>query len=145
MSHIISPEDREFKEQVESCTFPTPSFDHRAHLRLAYIYLVENETEEAIERMRNSLLGLLQKAGIDPSSKFSETITKAWVLAVQYFISQTDNSNSADSFINSKPEMLDSKIMLTHYSAEVLFSDNARKDFIEPNLEPIPTVGGNNA
>ena len=145
MSYTVSPEDREFKEQVEACTFPIPNFDHRANLRLAYIYLVENETEEAIARMRNSLLRLLQKAGIDPSSKFHETITKAWVLAVQYFMSQTDESKSADSFINSNPEMLNTKIMLTHYSADVLFSDNARKEFIEPNLEPIATAGSYNA
>jgi len=115
MSHAISPEDRDFKEQVEARTYPIPNFDHRAHLRLAYIYLVESETEEAIGRMRNSLLGLLQKAGIDPSSKFHETITKAWVLAVQYFMSQTDESDSADRFISSNPKMLDSKIMMTHY------------------------------
>jgi len=34
--------------------------------------------------------------------------------------------------------LLDSKIMLTHYSAELLFSDQARAEFVEPNLDPIP-------
>ena len=145
MNYKTSPEDIEFKEQVEACTFPIPSFDHRAHLRLAYIYLVESESDEAVRRMRNALLGLLKKADIDPSSKFHETLTKAWVLAVQYFMSQTEKSDSADSFINSNSEMLDSKIMMTHYSAEVLFSDKARNEFVEPNLGPIPTFSGDNA
>ena len=31
------------------------------------------------------------------------------------------DSDSSASFIASNPKMLDSKIMLTHYSAEVLF------------------------
>ena len=141
MSHFLTPEDIEFKQQVEASTFPIPNFDHRAHLRLAYIYLVENDTDEATNKMRNALLGLLKSAGIDPSAKFHETITKAWVLAVQYFMSQTGESESADVFIDQNPEMLDSKIMLTHYSAEVLFSDSARSEFVEPNLEPIPRVG----
>jgi len=34
--------------------------------------------------------------------------------------------------------LLDSKIMLTHYSADLLFSDEARARFVEPNLDPIP-------
>lgn len=138
MSHTISPEDMEFKEQVEACTFPIQSFDHRAHLRLAYIYLVESDADESTQKMRNALLGLLKKAGIDPSSKFHETLTKSWVLVVQYFMGKTDVSGSSDSFINSHPQLLDSKIMLTHYSADVLFSDKARNEFVKPNLDPIP-------
>ncbi len=138
MSYKISPEDTVFKVKVEACSFPIPDFDHRAHLRLAYIYLVENNADEAIEKMRNALLGLLKKAGIDPSSKFHETLIRAWLLAVQYSMNQTEESDSADNFINKNPKMLDSKIMMTHYSAEVLFSDKARSGFVEPNLEPIP-------
>jgi len=113
MSYMISPQDTAFKEQVEACTFPIPKFDHRAHLRLAYIYLVENETDEAIREMR-------------------------------YFMGKTEESDSADRFINSNPEILDSKIMITHYSAEVLFSDKARIEFVEPNLDPIPKPNAKN-
>jgi hypothetical protein len=51
---------------------------------------------------------------------------------------KTPSAESADDFIEKNPRMLDSKIMLTHYSAEVLFSDEARAKFVEPNLEPIP-------
>lgn len=116
-------------------------FDHRAHLRLAYIYLVENTKEPAIQRMRDALTGLLKHAGIDPSKKYHETLTEAWILAVHHFMNQTDNSVSADDFIEKNSIMLDSKIMLTHYSAEVLFSDEARAAFVEPNLDPIPRHG----
>ena len=41
-------------------------------------------------------------------------------------------------FIEQNPEMLDSKIMMTHYSAETLFSDEVRVKFVEPDLDPIP-------
>jgi hypothetical protein len=33
---------------------------------------------------------------------------------------------------------LDSKIMLTHYSAAVLFSADARAAFVQPDVDPIP-------
>jgi hypothetical protein len=34
--------------------------------------------------------------------------------------------------------MLDSRIMMTHYSAEVMFSPDARTRYVEPDLEGIP-------
>jgi hypothetical protein len=37
---------------------------------------------------------------------------------------------------------LDSKIMLLHYSAGLLFSPEARAAFVEPDLDPIPRYKG---
>jgi len=139
MKTTVTEQDNEFKIQVESGEFPVPDFDHRAHLRLAYIYLAENEASAAVELMRNSLIGLLIQAGINPDKKYHETLTQAWVKAVNHFIINTERSDSADDFIDQNKAMLDSKIMMTHYSTEVLFSDKARQSFIEPNLEPIPS------
>lgn len=140
MKHLMSEEDREFKKKFESCEFPASEFNHRAHLRLAYIYLVENDTETSVDLMRDSLHRYLQHNGVSPS-KYHETMTKAWILAVRHFMNKTENSDSSDSLINQHPVMLDSKIMMTHYSAEVLYSDEARKKFIEPDLDPIPKDG----
>ena len=50
-------------------------------------------------------------------------------------------SVSAADFIARNPELLDSRIMLTHYSASVLFSADARECFVEPDLDPIPQPG----
>ncbi|MGB1311265.1 MAG: hypothetical protein ACPG47_08635 [Leucothrix sp.] len=139
MKYLISEEDRHFKSQVESCQFPVSDFDHRAHLRLAYIYLAQNsDTKKSVDLVRETLTNLLEHAGINPAAKFHETLTEAWVLAVHHFMAKTERSTSADNFIEQHPVMLDSKIMLTHYSAELLFSDTARKAFVEPNIDPIP-------
>ncbi len=42
---------------------------------------------------------------------------------------------------DNNPRLLDAKIMMTHYSAEVLFSEEARARFVEPNISPIPRNG----
>jgi len=139
MKYLISKDDQQFKNQVESCEFPIPDFGHREHVRLAYIYLEEGNTGIAVERMRNTLTNLLKHAGIDPSKKYHETLTEAWVLAVNHFMKNTDGSESSDNFIDKNTKILDSKIMMSHYSAEVLFSEKARQSFVEPNLDPIPT------
>ena len=135
--HFISDEDHEFKEQFETCKLPVSGFNHRAHLRLAYIYLTENNDETAYQLMRGSLHGFLEHNGVD-LSKFHETITRAWLLAVRHFMEKDSGAESANSFIDCNPKMLDKDIMMTHYSAEVLFSNEARKDFVAPNLDPIP-------
>lgn len=137
MGHTPSPEDRSFLRRFESCQLPAKEFDHRGHLRLAYVYLSDHEVDPAHDRMRRSLLRFLAHHGVDPT-KYHETMTRAWILAVRHFMAQCPESHSAESFIESDPRMLDSRIMLTHYSAELLFSTDARQEFVEPDLSPIP-------
>lgn len=57
---------------------------------------------------------------------------------MRHFMEATSSSESSESFIEQNPGMLDAKIMMTHYSAEVIFSDEARAKFVEPDLDPIP-------
>lgn len=137
MKHLTSIEDQNFRREFEECKFPPAEFNHRAHIRLAYVYLTAYDTDAAHQLMRNSLLSFLQCYGVDVS-KYHETITRAWIRAVRHFMANTQSSESSDDFIEKNPGMLDSKIMMGHYSAEVLFSDEARAKFVEPDLDPIP-------
>jgi hypothetical protein len=136
--HGLSQGDRSFRSAFEACRFAPSEFNHRAHVRLAYVYLVESdsEVELAVQRMRASLLSFLAHHDI-PRSKFHETITRAWILAVRHFMNGSTSTSAAD-FIAKNRDLLDSKIMLTHYSASVLFSSDARATFVEPDLDPIP-------
>ena len=138
-SYQASDADRQFRLAFEACTIAPSAFDHEAHVRLAYIYLTEGDADSAVQKMRDALLNFLQHNGI-ARTKFHETLTRAWVLAVQHFMNRASTTSAAD-FIAKNPELLDSKIMLTHYSASVLFSADARASFVEPDLDPIPPVG----
>ncbi len=141
MNHVFSSDDLGFKERVETCSISVSDFDHRAHLRLAYIYLVDNSIEVSNNLVREALNRLLRHNNIEPTAKYHETLTKAWLLAVNHFMNNTEACRSASDFIDKNPEMLDSQIMMTHYTHERLFSDKARKTFIKPDLEDIPTYG----
>ena len=136
--HALSEDDRTFRTTFEAGAVPPSQFNHEAHVRLAYIYLAEHDVDAATEKMRGALLNFLRHHGI-PASKFHETLTRAWVLAVRHFMDRsTVTGTSAGDFVAQNPVLLDSKIMLTHYSARVLFSSDARASFIEPDLDPIP-------
>lgn len=137
MNHRLSAADVAFRADFEAGAIPTAHFDHRAHLRLAYIYLTTSDTETAYRRMKDALLAYLDHHGV-PRTKYHETITRAWILAVRHFMMRTLSSSSADAFIDRHPQMLDPKVMMSHYSQGVLFTDVARVTFIEPDLAPIP-------
>jgi hypothetical protein len=137
MKHELSSSDREFRMAFEAGAFTPADFSHRAHVRLGYVYLADSDVDLALERMRAALVSFLSHHGI-PASKYHETLTRAWILAVHHFMHRSPEATSADDFIDRNPMLLDTKIMLTHYSAGLLFSDAARAEFVEPDLDPIP-------
>jgi hypothetical protein len=141
MSHSISSDDRQFCSDFAAGRIHANAFDHRAHIRLAYSYLAEHDADTALALMRSALLAFIQHHQI-PVAKYHETLTRAWILAVRHFMAMSPVAESAASFIASNPTLLDSKIMLTHYSTAVLFSAEARTRFVEPNLELIPRHDG---
>lgn len=142
-SHQLSDADRDFRSTFETFAIAPADFGHEAHVRLAYVYLAELDVESAVQRMRQALLAFLEHNAI-PRSKFHETLTRSWILAVRHFMNKS-SSVSASDFIAKNPELLDSKIMLTHYSASVLFSAEARERYVEPDLDPIPHQPGQSA
>ena len=137
MKHKTSSEDAAFCQAFEMGDVAPAQFDHRAHVRLAYVYLVEHEPEVATARMASGLQAFLRHHGL-PAAKYHETLTRAWVLAVRHFMERSPGTDSADALVARHPELLDSTIMLTHYSAAVLFSAEARGTFVEPDASPIP-------
>jgi hypothetical protein len=133
----IAPDDIKFRADFESGAIKPEQFSHREHVRLAYIYLCESNLATAHARTRDAIQSLLQRNNI-AAAKYHETLTLAWLKAVRYFMSKTADAESAAQFIELNPRLLDTKIMLTHYSPETLFSEEARAMFIDPDIEPIP-------
>lgn len=137
MSNQISSDDNAFRCKLESLDWPPAEFNHRLHLRLAYIYLCEKPQEVALEAMRDWTFRYLEHHEVDPA-KYNETLTRAWMLAVRHFMARTPHSISSEDFLNQNEAILESRIMMTHYSKELLFSDDAKFRFVEPDLDPIP-------
>lgn len=132
----MSEDDRDFRAAFEACTVTLAAFNHESHLRLAYVYLIEHGPAGAQRRMRDALASFLSAHGV-PAAKFHETLTCAWVLAVSHFMSRSSSSSFAEFAANSQP-LLNSKVMLAHYSAQTLFSPEARASYVAPDLEAIP-------
>ena len=137
MKHSASQRDREYLLSLEGKTIDTSTFDHRGHLRIAYTLLVESDVDEAHHRLRNDLLGLLEHLSVG-RAKYHETITYAWLLAVNHFMAESEPCDSFEDFIDNNEWLLDQDIMYSHYSKSLLLSDQARAEYVPPNLRDIP-------
>lgn len=137
MSHRASPADLAFAADFAAGRIAPAAFDHAAHLRLAYVFLTAQSPAEAHRAMRQALQTFLAKHGVDPA-RYHETLTQAWVLAVRHFMDRTPDTASAEELLAAHPQMRDTRIMLTHYSPELLHSAAARAAFVAPDLSPIP-------
>lgn len=136
VTHSRTAADLEFRRAFEAGEILPGEFNHLAHLRLAYVCLVEGGPDSAQRQMRRSLLAFLDAHHI-PREKFHETLTRAWVMAVAHFMNRAHSASFAEFAANSSP-LLNSQVMLTHYSHEKLFSASARAAFVAPDLEAIP-------
>lgn len=140
MNHRISSDDREFARSFHAGAVTASDFGHRSHLRLAYIELCTKPESAAIAAFKASLLRFLDHQGLG-QGKYHETLTCAWVMAVAYFMRKsTSPLPSAAAFTSRNPELMESGIMLTHYSPDVLFSKVARHRFVEPDIQSIPSA-----
>jgi hypothetical protein len=145
LKHRAAPDDVAFRQAFEAGQVSPSDFNHAAHVRLAYVYLCDDTVEHAAGRMKSALLSFIRHHGIN-EDKYHETLTRAWVMAVDHFMRRsTVPADSAASFMRSNPALLDSKIMLTHYSAQLLFSGEARAAFVPPDLQEIPPREGSSS
>jgi hypothetical protein len=137
----LSEDDRLFWRDCASGAVRPGDFDHRAHLRLAYVHFAAFGPETGATAFKESLFAYLARHGID-CSKYHETVTRAWLLAVWHFMRKAGATASSQDFLDKSQVLLDSRVMLTHYSKDLLFSDLARRQFVEPDLDPIPSDVG---
>lgn len=110
------------------------AFTHVDHLRVAYLYAVRGGAGEAIRGTRK-IRALAASAGAP--GKFHETITVAWARVIAHLVERSA-SRSFGTFLAEHPELLNRRLLSTHYSEDLLFSTRARASFVEPDLIALP-------
>ena len=133
----LDASDRELLGSFESCSLSPAEFRHRDHVRLAYIYLTLHDTDAALSAMRTGLHRFLVHVGAPPT-KYHETVTRAWLLAVEHFMREAGPTVRFEQFAASSPRLFAHGAMETHYTPDLLWSEEARQRFVEPDLQPIP-------
>ncbi len=132
--------DAEFLAAFESCALPAEQWTHQAHVRVAYLYASRHELSVAIERMRTSIKKY--NAATDTPEKidrgYHETITVAFMQLVFVANVQTGPHESSADFYDSHPELQSKFALRNYYSKDRIMTLEAKRDFVEPNLCPLP-------
>jgi len=124
--------DAEFLRRFEERSLD--SFTHRDHIRVAYAYARRGGTAAAVAGARR-IRALAEAAG--DHDKYHETITVAWARVIAHLVERGAPSSFA-AFVAGHPQLEDRGLLRAHYSAELLFSAEARARFVEPDLLALP-------
>ena len=120
----------------EGCTLPKAEWTHREHLTVALWYLRHNPREEATSRMREGIRRFNLSHG--NTTGYHETITLAWIAVISRFLEGTTTANpfrrSSGSCWRNAAEK---DYLLRFYSEDVLISEQARRNWVPPDLRPI--------
>ena len=130
-------DDDSFLNRFETRDLGPEHFDHRGHLRMAWLHLDRYGLEEANARVCQGIRDLAIK--FNAPEKFSHTLTEASmrIIAARMHGGKT---KPFEQFLQHNRDLVaDARgVLARHYSAACLDSPTARAAWIEPDLEPIP-------
>ena len=129
-------------EGLAARTLPRPDWTHEAHLA-ATTYLLTRRSDIDLDKKLPDIIRRYNESvgGVnDDTQGYHETITRLFLHGVRLFLSEANREAPLHKLVN---ELLVSPIgrrdwPLRFYSAERLFSVEARRQFVPPDLMPLP-------
>lgn len=131
--------DEDHLRRFEDHTLPKELWNHRAHLKVAYLYLNCCSYEEALERLRSGIKAYNAAQGIQdtPTGGYHETMTQVWLRLVHSTLSQFGPAETADAFFEAQTQLGSKHTPLLFYSRDRIMSAEAKRSFVEPDLAPL--------
>ena len=131
-------------EGLLACTLARPEWTHEAHLA-ATTYLLRERPEVDVEAEIGSLIRRFNESvgGVnDDSQGYHETITRVFLAGVRLALGEAPSGETLVAAVN---RLLLSPMgrrdwPLRFYSRELLFSVEARRGFVPPDLIALPTA-----
>ena len=132
--------DEAFIRAFEDCTLPFEQWKHRAHIKVAYLYLRRWPYAEALEQVRASIKRYNAATNTPESLErgYHETITVAWLRLVHFTLCEYGPAPSAEEFLEAQEHLLNRKALRFFYSRDRIVSWQAKAEFMEPDLVPFP-------
>ncbi|KAI9301611.1 flavin reductase like domain-containing protein [Cunninghamella echinulata] len=128
-----------FMKAYEDFTLDTRQWMHRAHIRMAWNYIREQDgdMEKATPLIKNQLQLHFNK---NEQFKYHETITRFYIYLIHLAIKCNQSKDQDDffDFMKRFPILTNPKSIDQFYSSQLLKSDKARNNFILPDLKPLP-------
>ena len=133
----VTPADEQFVAAFEAGQIANESFHHRDHLRLAWIQIRRLGLEGASDAVAGAILKFAAHHG--RADRYHDTMTRFWLRAVALGINR-HRSLRFDDLLAAEPHLLDKNLPFQHWSREQMASDEARRQWVEPDLRPMPAA-----
>lgn len=138
-------DDREFLNRFEQGAFTPEEWTHRAHVKMAYLYLCAHPFEEALQKVRTGIqaLNAVHQVPDNPNRGYHETTTRAFLQLIAATLPACEDSSplaTADVFCDRHPQLMTRQALRFFYSPRRLRDPRARTEFIEPDLAPLPWI-----
>jgi hypothetical protein len=135
--HAVTPADERFLAEFEAGQIANDSFHHRDHLRLAWIKIRRLGLERASDAVGGAIREFASRHG--RADRYHDTMTRFWLRVVALGINR-HRSLPFDDLLAAEPHLLDKNLPFRHWSRERMASDEARRQWVEPDLGPIPAA-----
>jgi hypothetical protein len=126
----------ELLRSFENATVSRGEWKHAEHMVVALCYLEEHDVAAATDKMRAGIMNLLTTGfGIDLKKEmpYHETLTVFWMRTV-YAYSLMHKEKTLVEKANGLIESFDKDHPLNFYTRDLLFSDEARRIFVNPSI-----------
>jgi hypothetical protein len=125
-------------------TLPKSEWTHQAHLRAGLWHLLHYPEDVALALLRERIRAYNDATGVvnTESAGYHETITGFYLRVIQTFLESVCRPDRpADELARELIERYgEHQLVLRYYSRERLFSPEARRFWIEPDLRPLPVA-----
>jgi hypothetical protein len=132
--------DEDFLRDFEETTLPKSDWTHRAHIRMAWLYLQRFSFDTALHRVKQGIVRYNSVHGV--AGAYHETVTEAYVRVIAHRSTLRGAPSTFEAFALANADLLDraASPLLLFYRKETLFSDLARARFVEPDLRALPSL-----
>ncbi|UAA39208.1 hypothetical protein KIH87_02260 [Paraneptunicella aestuarii] len=124
--------DAEFQQQFEDKTLNPDEFDHKGHLRIAWLYLSQQPLLQATNSVCSGIKAYAESLGA--KDKFHYTLT---VATVRLISERMDSGNYRHFYelLKNNTDLITAlkQLIAKQYSEELLNSERARNEYVEPD------------
>src|SRR4051812_15142976 len=137
--------DEELLHSFERLSLPFAQWTHRAHVKVAFLYLRAHPFDEALAKMRKGIKAYNAANNVPegPTSGYNETTTHAFlhlIAATMAAYGQQMPTPTADSFCDTHPQLMTRNALRSFYSPQQRMHPLAKTQFVEPDLASLPRI-----
>jgi hypothetical protein len=131
----VTPDDDAFVGAFFSGRITNQQFHHRDHLRLAWVQIRRLGFGLASESVTGGIRAFATRHG--SADRYHDTMTRFWLRVVDLGIRQHPDL-TFDELLVAEPHLLDKGLPFRHWSRETMSGDSAKRQWVEPDMRPMP-------